>query len=127
MGMLTESGVVCPVCGRGMLQVFARLEGVPVFCNVLWSSPEAARTAPRGDITLGFCGVCGHVANTSFEVERMAYTAVYENSLHFSPRFQQYAVELAERLISRYGLRGKQIVEIGAGQGDFLRLLCELG
>jgi len=57
----------------------------------------------------------------------MEYTQDYENSLHFSPRFQGYAESLAARLIERYDLHGKDIIEIGCGKGDFLRLLCELG
>jgi hypothetical protein len=57
----------------------------------------------------------------------MDYTLDYENSLHFSPRFQKYAEELAGRLVERYGLYGKDIVEIGCGDGDFLQLLCMLG
>ncbi|HZW03213.1 MAG TPA: class I SAM-dependent methyltransferase, partial [Anaerolineaceae bacterium] len=57
----------------------------------------------------------------------MAYTEQYENSLHFSPRFQDYAHSLAASLIDRYDLREKDVVEIGSGQGDFLALLCALG
>jgi len=34
---------------------------------------------------------------------------------------------LARRLIERHSLHGVDIIEIGCGRGDFLRLLCELG
>jgi SAM-dependent methyltransferase len=57
----------------------------------------------------------------------MTYTQAYENSLHFSPRFQSYAESLARRLIQQYDLHDKDMIEIGCGQGDFLRLLCQLG
>jgi SAM-dependent methyltransferase len=57
----------------------------------------------------------------------MQYAQKYENSLHFSPTFQSYAATTARRLIQRYDLYGKDIVEIGCGKGDFLKLLCELG
>lgn len=57
----------------------------------------------------------------------MAYSQRYENSLHFSSRFQEYANTLAASLVDRYHLRGKTIVEIGCGRGDFLALLCRLG
>ncbi|MCA9990344.1 MAG: hypothetical protein KDE29_05015, partial [Anaerolineales bacterium] len=96
-------------------------------CNVLWPTPAGARQAPRGDIQLHFCPTCGHVFNADFDPALMAYDQAYENSLHFSDRFQQYATALASDLVARYGLQGKDIVEIGSGQGDFLQLLCELG
>ncbi len=57
----------------------------------------------------------------------MAYDQAYENSLHFSARFQSYASALAQSLVERYDLHGKDIIEIGSGQGDFLRMLCALG
>jgi SAM-dependent methyltransferase len=57
----------------------------------------------------------------------MEYDEAYENSLHFSARFQEYVEALAAGLIERHGLRHKTIVEIGCGQGDFLRMLCAGG
>jgi SAM-dependent methyltransferase len=57
----------------------------------------------------------------------MRYRSGYETSLHFSPHFQTYAQQLAERLITQYDLHGKSIIEIGCGQGEFLSLLCADG
>ena len=34
---------------------------------------------------------------------------------------------MARDLIAQFDLRQKQVLEIGSGQGDFLRLLCQLG
>jgi SAM-dependent methyltransferase len=76
---------------------------------------------------LGFCRACGHVFNLAFNSALMEYSQAYENSLHFSPRFQRYAESLAVRLVERYDLHGKDIIEIGCGKGDFLILLCKLG
>lgn len=100
------------------------MEGVPVHCNVLWPTREAAINAPRGDIRLGYSPACGHTYNLDFDPSLMEYTQEYENSLHFSPRFQEYATALAGGLVERYALRDKDIVEIGAGKGDFLIMLC---
>jgi len=83
--------------------------------------------APKGDIILGYCHSCGHIFNTVFDPALMEYTQAYENSLHFSPRFQSYAEGLAQDLIDRHDLHDKELVDLGAGQGDFLRLLCDLG
>ena len=121
------SMVVCPVCGSARGSVFAEMRQVPVHCNVLWPTREGALGAPRGDVRLAFCGECGHVFNTAFDPGLMEYTQLYENSLHFSPRFQKYAESLAARLVDQYDLRGKDIIEIGCGKGEFLTLLCELG
>jgi SAM-dependent methyltransferase len=65
--------------------------------------------------------------NVAFEPERMAYSPTYENSLHFSPRFRAYADQLADRLVDKHALRGKHVVEIGCGQGEFLELLARKG
>jgi 2-polyprenyl-3-methyl-5-hydroxy-6-metoxy-1,4-benzoquinol methylase len=118
---------LCPVCASTDVRVFVEVLQVPVHCNLLWPTREEALGAPRGDIRLGFCGRCGHVFNLAFDPERMHYAQEYENSLHFSPRFQRYAESLAARLIDRYELHDKDIIEIGCGQGEFLTLLCKLG
>jgi hypothetical protein len=117
----------CPACAGSPLSVFLELPAVPVHCNLLWPDRRAALAAPRGDIRLGFCRSCGLVYNTAFDPALVEYSQRYENSLHFSPHFQAYARALALRLIERFDLRGKRIVEIGAGDGDFLRLLCREG
>lgn len=103
------------------------MNDVPVYCNVLWPTRGKALDCVKGTIRLAFCPSCGLMTNLAFEPERLDYNQNYENSLHFSPRFQTYAESLARHLIDRYDLRGKDIVEIGCGKGDFLALLCELG
>lgn len=117
----------CPVCHNTDIAAFITISQMPVHCNLLWPTRAEAIGAPRGNIHLGFCPTCGHVFNTAFDPALMEYTQQYENSLHFSPRFQSYAEALAARLIDQYDLRGKDIVEIGSGKGEFLTLLCELG
>jgi len=56
-----------------------------------------------------------------------AYAPNYEDQQSFSPTFNQFALDLANRLIEKYDLHDKNIVEIGCSKGDFLLLLCELG
>jgi SAM-dependent methyltransferase len=109
------------------MEVFIEIEDVPVHCNLLWPTREAALNAPRGSIRLAICNACGMIYNLAFDPSRIQYTQVYENSLHFSPRFQAYAEELAGRLIEQYQLHGKTILEIGCGKGEFLALLCRGG
>lgn len=118
------SDACCPVCAHAPATDLLELPAVPVLCNVLWPSRAEALAAPRGDLRLAVCPACGHVFNRAFDPARLEYTQAYENSLHFSPRFQQYAEALADDLTARYDLRGKTVVEIGCGKGEFLALLC---
>ena len=115
-----------PVCPESEAISLMDMSGVPVHCNVLWPTRAAALAAPRGDIRLTYLPACGHTYNPAFDPSLMEYTQEYENSLHFSPRFQEYATALAEGLVAKYDLRDKDIVEIGAGKGDFLIMLCAL-
>ena len=117
----------CPVCGSTVTSKFLDIRGVPVFCNVLLDSREEALKAAMGDIDLVFCRPCGHVFNSAFDPVRMRYSPRYENSLHYSPAFREYVGGLARRLVSTYDLRNKDIIEIGCGKGDFLRLLADAG
>lgn len=103
------------------------MPAVPVFCNALYPTAAEARAAARGDLELMYSPTTGFLWNGAFDAELAAYNPTYENSLHHSPRFQAFAADLADRLIERYGVRGRQIVEIGSGEGNFLALLCERG
>ncbi len=106
---------------------FWEITQVPVLCNVLYTSREDALNAVTGDIKLAFCADSGHIFNTAFDEKRMQYDQAYENSLHFSPRFQNYAKELCGGLIERYDLHGKTLIDVGCGKGDFLKLICQMG
>lgn len=103
------------------------MRGAPVHVGVQWPTAEAARQCPKGFIDLHYCSQCGHVYNAAFDPALVTYSEEYDNSLYHSPRFREYTRTLARRLVERYDLHGKRIVEIGCGQGDFLRLLARMG
>ncbi len=117
----------CPACEHDGVRSIAELTAVPVFCNALWDDRDQARSAPVGDLDLVLCERCGLLWNRSFDEALTAYSPAYENSLHFSPAFQTFAKSLAEDLVQRYDLHDTSVVEIGAGSGDFLAMVCELG
>lgn len=118
---------LCPICsGADQIPLLA-IPAMPVVgCN-LASSQSAALETKRGDLDIVFCPGCGHVYNRAFRSEAIAYSADYENALSFSPRHSAYLDHTVEQLIQRQAIRGKKIVEIGCGDGEFLRRLCERG
>lgn len=109
------------------MEVFYELVETPIHSCLLLPRREEALDFPRGEIALGFCPACGFIQNTKFDASLMHYAEGYEDQQSFSPRFNQFVRELAQRLIDRHGLRGKKILEIGCGKGDFLALICHLG
>jgi len=125
--MTAKAGDNCLVCGGQSLEPLITIPDIPTLCNRLCASETEARNAPRGDISLNYCLDCGHIVNSSFDESRVKYDGHFENTLTFSPHFRRYADATADRLINRYGLTGKRIVEIGCGNGEFLHLLCNPG
>ena len=117
----------CPGCGTEGLRVFYEIENVPAHSVLLMLTREDAVNYPRGDIALGFCRDCGLISNTLFDPRLHEYSSRYEETQGFSPTFNAFARKLADHLIERYGLRGKTVLEIGCGKGEFLNLLCERG
>lgn len=120
-------GAACPVCESRARSTVIELGAVPALCNVFWSTRELAREAARGPVELELCGDCGMMWNSAYDPSIVPYDGEFENSLHFSPTFQDYAERLVRRLVERYDVRGKDVIDIGCGKGDFLRMMCAAG
>ncbi len=121
------SAETCRICGSGELRVFHEMSQVPVHVGVLWPTASEAKHCARGDVALAYCSTCGFISNIAFDSRLVDYERSYDNALHFSPYFQEYERSLACRLIERYDIRNRTVLEIGCGNGHFLGLLCELG
>jgi SAM-dependent methyltransferase len=67
------------------------------------------------------------ITNTAYDPGLTEYSQKYEETQGFSPTFSAFQNQQAQSLVERYELRGKDIVEIGCGKGEFLSLLCKLG
>lgn len=118
----------CPCCHSSVAaDVFYEHANLPIHCCLLVSTRAEADRSPTGDLRLAFCPKCGFIWNVAFQPERMRYGADYEETQVFSARFQRFQTALVDRWIDRYGLRNRQLVEIGCGKGDFLLELCERG
>jgi SAM-dependent methyltransferase len=117
----------CPNCSGVRSHVFHRVPAVPVNSCLLFPDRERAKDVEPGDIDLAFCPDCSFIFNAAWKPERTVYSDLYEETQGFSPTFKAFHRQLAEELIGRYDIVGKEIVEIGCGKGEFLSLLCELG
>lgn len=120
-------GRACPLCHRPGGRLVHDVPTVPVHsCLVMGSRTEALAIA-RGALTVVLCPDCGAMTNRCFAEHDMAYSSDYEDSQAFSPTFLDYARGLAARWVDGWGLSGRTVLEIGAGRGDFSRLLAQAG
>lgn len=122
---MSEKGT-CPVCGSRATEAFLKRAAVPVTQNVVMADERAALGIARGDLTLAVCGECGFVFNRTFDLSRLGYDENYDNNQTCSPAFRDYVDNLARHLVCEDGVRNCRIVEVGCGQGLFLRRLVEM-
>src|SRR6185437_14976448 len=121
-----ESPYRCQACGGGDVHTFYRVSGVPAHSCLMLSSRAEALAFPRGDIELGFCRGCGFIGNVRFDSRLNRYSAAYEETQAYSPRFLRFLDEVWDDQIERFGLGpGMTALEIGCGKGEFLVGLCE--
>jgi SAM-dependent methyltransferase len=117
----------CPACTSTDVRIFHEQLHVPVNSCLLLDDRDAAQAFPRGDLVLGFCGDCGFVFNVAFERSKSEYSARYEETQGFSPRFRQFSQDLAKTWVERHGLQGRTVLEIGCGKGDFIVDMVDAG
>jgi SAM-dependent methyltransferase len=115
---------LCDACAEATLVPFADLGDIPVLCGVHYADVEAAVASPVGRMVLAYCPSCAYVRNVAFDPSVMVYDTTMDTNLHHSPAFQTFSAELVKHLADRYRLGGKHVLDIGCGQGEFLRELC---
>ena len=114
----------CRVC-RNALSAgsLLRYQGMPIAAQ---SFPEAhTLDLDRGsDLSVLQCPVCGLV---QLDAEPVPYYREVIRAAAFSDEMQQFRRSQFQEWIGRYGLAGKNILELGCGQGEYLSLLKECG
>ena len=122
-----QSDYVCPNCNSKELSVFYTVTDIPVHSCLLMSSKEEAHRYPTSDLQLGFCPSCRFISNVRFDPGLHNYNTSYEETQGFSACFNAFAKSLAQKIIDKYDIHNKTILEIGCGKGEFLALMCQLG
>jgi SAM-dependent methyltransferase len=116
----------CPVCHSEDQRPLLSRRGVPVHQNLLLASRAEARATPLGDLDVRVCLSCGFGQNVAFREELLSYGHGYENTQTFSPTFERHVEQRISEMVAE-GVRGKRVLEIGCGKGEFLTALCRAG
>lgn len=122
-----ENHTQCPSCQGTNIKKFFTINDAPTQSLLTIREKQEALAIKRKDINLGICYDCGFIYNTLFDTSIDYYTKGYEDQQGFSPTFKKFISSITTRFIEKYNLKGKDIIEIGCGKGDFISLICELG
>jgi SAM-dependent methyltransferase len=115
----------CPICASVQIKTFLRRQGVPVHQNLPFADPQSAQEIARGDLTLGVCQNCGFIFNQEFDISKLSYGSDYDNNQNCSAAFTSHLDSLVSSLVIEKNVRNSTIVEVGCGQGEFIKKLVE--
>lgn len=117
----------CALCGSDEIAIFLRGKRVPVHQNLLMRDPVAAVNICRGNLEMTVCDRCGFIFNGAFDLALLDYGAAYDNYQGHSPYFTDHVSGLIDDLVEEHGIGGSSVIEVGSGNGSFLRALVEAG
>ena len=113
----------CPLCGGRDLAVCLARERVPVFQNISHPSAAEAAAAATGRLSISHCNACGFVFNAGFDPGLAVYSPRYENDQSVSETFCSYLDRIADRVLGALAPGRPIVLEVGCGQGHFLKRL----
>lgn len=120
-----SGGITCPVCGGCFEKhVFYRRRRVPAVNNVTYATAEEALSSPAGHIELVRCPRCGLVFNSAFNAALVRYDEAYNNARDASGVYGRH-IENVVRFCRGFASSRDRVLEIGCGNGDFLRCLSD--
>jgi SAM-dependent methyltransferase len=114
----------CRLCGSEDLALAFTLQRAPHDVSYLLTAEQAERDAPiRLDVWR--CVACGHVQLA--QDPEPSYYDDYLMTVSHSAQMRAYQREQAAAFVERFGLRGRRVVEVGCGDGNYLTILRHLG
>lgn len=118
---------ICPICKRRKLNELITFAEIPVFVNVLCDTVEQAERAVCGTQKLVQCDFCGFIFNCEFESEKVCYGEGYHAERGNSLRYHQHIHNTLDTIESVEPLKGKTILEVACGTGEFLQAAVRRG
>ncbi len=115
----------CYLCGSTHTEDFFTLPPIPTMDGVMSNSVEEALNAVRGQIQLRFCHYCGYVGNEGYDPAKMCFDE-YDFSNAHSPIFIEHTNEISQKLQKTYNLHQSTILDVGCGDGYFLKTICNI-
>lgn len=115
----------CPLCNASGGICFDRRDRIPTILNRTYKTATDARRASTGALAITGCTQCGFVWNAAFDENAIIYDGEYENDQAHSAVFRDHMSDMATRVLAAIPPNESiHVVEVGAGQGVFLKTLA---
>jgi len=118
---------LCLACGFTESHQLGHWNAMPLSVMNLPRTRDEALSSPTFELDVRRCGRCGHVFHTGFDQDEVHYRDASNLVFNQGHSWQEYQDELARRWFGEYGLAGQRVIEIGAGDGEFIERLARLG
>lgn len=123
---MTLVQATCPVCHHSLATPFFD-GGRKTLATLGWPKTEAeAQAMPRYPLDYVQCPECSHIWNRSFSYDAIPYEENPNRMFNSGATWREYLSEVQERLQPVLA-DAPTIIDIGCGEGHFVRSLSELG
>lgn len=115
----------CLACGYRITYPLYDPPPRPLAALNLPRSAEAAPEALRFPMDYRVCAYCGHIFNAQFDYYQVPYEDNSKLMYNRGPLWKDHLERLVEMLVTEYDAAGKTLVDVGCGDGLFLKLLIQ--
>lgn len=116
--------VICPICKNAKCEFIIERKNVPIVQNVICEKLEDSIAITKDYMEIYYCDTCTHIFNSNAKNYEQ-YNLKYDNSQINSGYFKKYINWVSSYINDNIDLSGKNILEIGCGQGDFINLISK--
>jgi SAM-dependent methyltransferase len=100
-------------------------ERLPAMQNYVYRTREDAERAPSGSLSIAACRECGFAWNRDFDLSLLVYDAGYDNTVPSAVMAAHYR-DTAGFLADRFDLENGLVLDVGCGDGEFLRVVSDV-
>ena len=116
--------IKCPCCqAENKKNVIHYKQTCPALNNVVYKTKVEASNCKVGNVALVQCPECQFVYNVEYDAKLLKYDQDYNSTRNFSSTYQAYLDHLVK--LCSIGIdKNKRVLEIGCGDGEFLKNFC---
>lgn len=115
----------CRICGQKLFeQPLLRYDNMPMAAQYLPADAGMLKDDLGVNLEICQCSGCGLIQLNSGLVP---YYKEVIRAAAFSPEMKNFRIKQFDSFLKKYSLKGKKVIEIGCGRGEYLSTMAQLG